>query len=432
MGKGGRASENGSRTTVTVEEVNQHNKRDDKWLIINGKAYDITNFAKRHPGGAKVISHYSGEDATDAWTAFHNDKDFVSKHLAALYVGDVVDYKPSTLQEDFRQLRELVEQKGWLKPNPVFFTLHLAHIFLLEGLAVATFWYWGTGWLPWLAAVLLYASAQAQAGWTQHDYGHHSVFAKTSMNHVFHHLTIGFLKGASSHWWNFRHFQHHAKPNRVSKDPDIDIAYLFLMGNEMPREWGKKKKGFMPYNFQHKYFFMLGPPLLLPLYFHFENLYFCVKRRDYLDLLMTVVFFVRLHYFFAGFLGVFGNFMFYMTARMVESHWFVWITQMSHLPHDVRRDRRDEDWVTLQLNTTCNVTSTAFNDWFSGHLNYQIEHHLFPTMPRHHYHKVAPLVESLCKKYGVNYRCKSMFTAWADIVRSLQKSGEIWYEAYHE
>lgn len=63
MGKGGRTVEDCCRT-VTVEEVNRHNKRDDKWLLINGKAYDITHFAKRHPGGAKVISHYAGEDAT--------------------------------------------------------------------------------------------------------------------------------------------------------------------------------------------------------------------------------------------------------------------------------------------------------------------------------------------------------------------------------
>ncbi|KAL8593142.1 hypothetical protein ACOMHN_009797 [Nucella lapillus] len=431
MGKGGRAEQKGMRE-VTLEEVNEHNKRDDKWLIINGKAYDITNFAKRHPGGAKVITHYAGEDATDAWTAFHNDKDFVSKHLAALYVGDVVDYKPSTVQDDFRQLRETVEKKGWLKPDPLFFTLHLAHVMALEAMAFGVFWYWGTGWLPCLAAVLLYATAQAQAGWTQHDYGHLSVFRNSSINHAFHQLTVGFIKGASSHWWNFRHFQHHAKPNRVSKDPDVDMAYLFLMGDEMPKKWGAQKKGFMPYNFQHRYFFMLGPPLLLPLYFHFEVLYFCIRRRAYLDFFMTVAFFVRLHLLFASFLGTFGNFIFYMVARMLESHWFVWITQMSHLPHDVRHDRQDEDWVTLQLNTTCNVTSNTFNDWFSGHLNYQIEHHLFPTMPRHHYHKVAPLVQSLCKKHDINYRCKPMFTAWADVVRSLKKSGEIWYEAYHE
>ena len=69
MGKGGRmdASGDARRKGVTMEEVEKHNKRDDKWLVINGKAYDVTNFAKRHPGGAKILSHYAGEDATVSW-----------------------------------------------------------------------------------------------------------------------------------------------------------------------------------------------------------------------------------------------------------------------------------------------------------------------------------------------------------------------------
>ena len=45
-----------------------------------------------------------------------------------------------------------------------------------------------------------------------------------------------------------------------------------------------------------------------------------------------------------------------------------------------------------QVNATCNVEGGPFNDWFTGHLNYQIEHHLFPTMPRHNYSTVAPMV----------------------------------------
>ena len=57
----------------------------------------------------------------------------------------------------------------------------------------------------------------------------------------------------------------------------------------------------------------------------------------------------------------------------MESHWFVWTTQMSHLPMDISRDQ-DEDWVTAQLKATCNVDQSWFNDWFSGHLNFQIEH----------------------------------------------------------
>nr|KAG5713432.1 hypothetical protein BaRGS_024980 [Batillaria attramentaria] len=115
--------------------------------------------------------------------------------------------------------------------------------------------------------------------------------------------------------------------------------------------------------------------------------------------------------------------------RFLESHWFVWTTQMNHIPMDVSRDQ-NEDWVTMQLKATCNVDQSYFNDWFSGHLNFQIEHHLFPTMPRHNLHKVAPLVRSLCKKHGIHYQSKPLFTAFRDIVGSLKDSGELWYEAY--
>ncbi|KAG8125538.1 putative Fatty acid desaturase 1-like protein, partial [Naja naja] len=82
------------------------------------------------------------------------------------------------------------------------------------------------------------------------------------------------------------------------------------------------------------------------------------------------------------------------------------------------------------LSVTCNVDHSWFNDWFTGHLNFQIEHHLFPTMPRHNYYKVAPLVKSLCAKHGVHYECKPILTAFADILHSLKEYGQDWQEAY--
>ncbi|GFS13809.1 fatty acid desaturase 2 [Elysia marginata] len=301
MGKGANATNGVSRIEarqITYEEFSKHNQRDDQWIMINGKAYDITEFAKRHPGGAKILNHFAGEDATDAWTAFHNDKEKVSKYLKAIHVGDIVD------------------------------------------------------------------PPQAQYGWTQHDFGHHSVFKDAWTSHLFHHIVVGFLKGASSTWWNFRHFQHHAKPNRIKKDPDIDIAYLFLIGDTVPVEWGKKKRGKMPHQFQHNYFFFLGPPLLLPIYFHYEIIYFALRRRlvMYNASPVTVDQSIKVTFIPAR------------PHRFFESHWFTWVTQMSHLPCDVSRDKDNWDWFTMQLKTTCNVDPGLFNDWFTGHLNYQIEH----------------------------------------------------------
>ncbi|RUS91183.1 hypothetical protein EGW08_001096 [Elysia chlorotica] len=422
---------------ISFAEFSKHNKRDDQWLAINDKVYDITEFAKRHPGGAKILNHFAGEDATDAWTAFHNDKEKVSKYMKSIYVGDIGDMyccfvSQSGLQRDFRELRELVERRGWMDSPKLFFILSFLQCILLEVAAVVVLSYGGVSVYTLVLSMLLLATSQAQSGWIQHDVGHHSVFKDMKRAHFLHHIVVGFLKGASSKWWNFRHFQHHAKPNRVKKDPDIELARLFLIGDNLPLEFGKRKKGTMPYQHQHKYFFLLGPPLLLPFYFHFEIIYFCIKRGYWLDLFLSMAYFYRVGFLFGPILGGWGTYFFYIGMRFIESHWFTWVTQMSHLPNDVARDTETMDWFTMQLKTTCNVEPGVFNDWFTGHLNYQIEHHLFPTMPRTNFHKVRPLVMELCKKYNIEYRSKTLLTAFADIVRMLKKSGQIWYDAYYE
>ena len=55
------------------------------------------------------------------------------------------------------------------------------------------------------------------------------------------------------------------------------------------------------------------------------------------------------------------------------SNWYVWVTQINHLPMDIEDDSH-LDWVRLQVKGTCNITPSVFMDWFTGHLNYQIEH----------------------------------------------------------
>ncbi|KAL5005706.1 hypothetical protein ScPMuIL_016864 [Solemya velum] len=428
MGKSEETVQNGFTTKCkyfSMEEVKKHCKPDDKWIVIKNKVYDITNFAKKHPGGARIISHYAGQDATDAWWAFHDQKDYVGKFMKTVCIGEVTDLEETELQSDFRQLRSYVEKNNLLDPNPWFFIAHFAHIIALEILALCVFWYFGAGWGPYFVVVLILTTSQSQAGWTQHDYGHLSVFESNTWNHLFHHLTIGQLKGAASHWWNFRHNQHHAKPNVLKMDPDINLSNVFVLGKKIPVDWAKKKRGFMPYNLQHIYFFFFGPPLLLPVYFHLEILYFIIKRADYKDFLSVASFFLRHCYIYSFFLGGWGAFWLYMVVRFFESHWFVWCTQMSHIPNDIDYDPKT-DWFTLQSNASCNVDPSPFNDWFSGHLNFQIEHHLFPTMPRHNYYKVTPMVKEICKKHGIEYRCKPLTTAFYDIFRTLKESGDLW------
>ncbi|XP_071104226.1 acyl-CoA (8-3)-desaturase-like [Haliotis cracherodii] len=416
----------------SLDDIRKHASREDRWIVIDDLVYDVTSWGKMHPGGEKLISNHAGEDATDAWVAFHNDRKAVSKYLRPLLVGKVreEERKVSELIHDFRDLRQKVEDMGLFKASVVFFTWTVGQVIALEALAWLIFWQFGTSWVPYLVATLLLTTAQAQAGWSQHDFGHLSVFNSSRWNHILHVFIINFLKGASSDWWNYRHFQHHAKPNVVRKDPDIRLDYILLVGDKLPVEWGKRKKGAMPYHHQHQYFYFIMPPLLLPLYFNFEIPYFLISRGKWAELFWMGTFFLRWHIIFSPFISVGGIFALFFFVRFFESHWFVWTTQMNHIPMEVDKDH-SLDWVTMQLQATCNVDQSAFNDWFSGHLNFQIEHHLFPTMPRHNYHKVAPLCKSLCEKHGLKYESKPLFKAFSDIIGSLKRSGKLWYEAYH-
>uniref|UniRef100_A0A8C3PMK7 Cytochrome b5 heme-binding domain-containing protein n=1 Tax=Calidris pygmaea TaxID=425635 RepID=A0A8C3PMK7_9CHAR len=416
MGRGGgRCQGVPALRFFTWEEIRERSGRgsppQERWLVIERKVYDISHFYRRHPGGARLIDSHAGQDATDAFVAFHVDKVLVSKYLKSLQIGELAPDQPSIeptknkmLVQDFRELRATVEKMGLLEPNQLFFFLHLAHILLLDTAAWLILFYFGTSLMPFIVSLVVLTISQGQASWLQHDLGHLSVFRKPKWNHLLHKFVMCHLIGASAKWWTLLHSRHHAKPNCFRKDPDIDMhPFLFTLGKKFSVELGIKKTKYMPYNHQHKYFFIT---------MYLELQLCCYFNGSALTSLPVTEFWplVWLH-------------------RMLESSWFVWVSQMNHIPMDIYYDN-NLDWVSTQLQATCNVEQSLFNDWFTGHLNFQIEHHLFPTMPRHNYWKVAPLVKSLCAKHGIEYQCKPLLTAFADIVHSLKNSGELWLDAY--
>ncbi|KAM9767688.1 fatty acid desaturase 2-like protein FADS2B [Dama dama] len=60
-------------------------------------------------------------------------------------------------------------------------------------------------------------------------------------------------------------------------------------------------------------------------------------------------------------------------VKFLESPWITYITQMSHIPVKMSKEE-NQDWFSTQVLATCNVEQSFFNDWFTGHLNFQIEH----------------------------------------------------------
>uniref|UniRef100_A0A667I2F4 Fatty acid desaturase 2-like protein FADS2P1 n=1 Tax=Lynx canadensis TaxID=61383 RepID=A0A667I2F4_LYNCA len=381
------------------QEIQKHNQKADQWLVINRKVYDVTGWANKHPGGSRVLNHYAGEDATDVFRAMHLDLDIVKLYLKPLLIGELAPEEPSqernkSLVEDFRELRRTLEAMNMFKANPTFFFLHFIQVLILETLAWLIVWHFGSGWPVTIFISCLLTISQGQSSYLQHDLGHLSIFTKSKWNHLMQKLMMSHCKGLSTSWWNHRHFQHHVKTNIHPKDPDIDMGALFLLGELQPV---KVCLG------------LLREMKLCP--GHLTVNHFSLQ-----DIAWVSSFYIRHFITFGPFYGIFGTILLIYLVKFLESPWVTYVTQMSHVPMRMSKEE-NRDWLSAQVLTTCNVEQSIFNDWFTGHLNFQIEHHLFPTMPRHNYHKVAPLVRSLCAKHGLQYVNKPMLEAFGDIVR---------------
>lgn len=79
----------------------------------------------------------------------------------------------------------------------------------------------------------------------------------------------------------------------------------------------------------------------------------------------------------------------------------------------------DTEFYRKQILTGRDIHPTLFSTWFTGGLNYQIEHHLFPTLPRHNFHLIQPHVRALCKKYQVPYHVTDMSSGTMEVLNRL-------------
>jgi linoleoyl-CoA desaturase len=69
-------------------------------------------------------------------------------------------------------------------------------------------------------------------------------------------------------------------------------------------------------------------------------------------------------------------------------------------------------WFVHQLQTTANfATKSKVLGWFTGGLNFQVEHHLFPRMSHIHYPEVSKIVKQVCADYNIVYNEQPTFLA---------------------
>ena len=277
-----------------------------------------------------------------------------------------------------------------------------------------------TWWQGMLAAVSFALSAAAVGFNIQHDGAHGSYSGSTRSNRI---MAFGLdLLGGSSYLWHWKHnVFHHGYPNVVGMDEDLDVGPLARLAPAQRRRFAHR--------FQHVYMWILygcvafkwqlvddfremfrgrigSHPIPRPR--GREVVVFVAGKAAFVTLWFCVPALVRplwvVGIFYAGTAFVLGLVLgvVFQTAHCVEGATFT-------AGHAGRLDR---DWAAHQVESTVDFArDSRLVTWYLGALNFQIEHHLFPRVSHVHYPALAPIVEAVCRQYGVRYRVLRTFSA---------------------
>ncbi|CAJ0572094.1 unnamed protein product, partial [Mesorhabditis spiculigera] len=342
------------------------------YIKIDGKwAYITEDVLKAHPG-ASAITTYRDSEASTVFHTFHSGSTWAYKWLAELKENtdqneqQIPGYDDINMSEfhlskeegdqltkNFDKLRLDVKKRGLMEANLLFYVRKtLETIFTILG----AFYLQYHGY--YIVSAILMGIAWQQLGWLVHEATHHQVFKNRWHNDLYSYLVGDFLQGFSASGWKEQHNVHHAATNVVGRDGDLDLMPYFATVARHLKVADSWLLSVLPY--QHMYWTFALP-------------------------------FLRISW-------------------LVQSITFVSTMHTSF--YTCYRERA----LYEQLYTTRNMKPSMFIDWLWGGLNYQIEHHLFPTMPRHNLSKVMPLVKEWSKANKLPYMVDDYFTGWKEVI----------------
>lgn len=451
MGGGGKLlTEKKQGKKITLDEVAEHRTPNDAWLHMGGKVYNVSNWDD-HPGGSVIFTH-AGDDMTDVFAAFHPAS--ALKILSKYEIGDLdesvapknenklVPQKQKDFEKGYRDLRLKLLQMGLFEASLPFYAWKVTSNLLLAAgaiyLAIST-----THFATNMAGAVLMGLFWQQCGWLAHDFLHHQVFKHERWKGDLAGVVIGNLfQGFSVQWWKCKHNAHHAVPNLHASsegasdgDPDIDTMPVLAWTLRMAETAKSSPVGRFMIKWQAVFYF---PALLFArlAWAHQSWVYVfggwgahSVKgaEKDRLNMKFPKLEMVGLILHYVWLLTVLYHmnplnaFAFFLVSQTSCGLFLATVFGLGHNGMAVYpADERPDFW-KLQVSTTRNVTSNYFVDWFCGGLQYQVDHHLFPMLPRHNLPKVHKLVESFCKEQGVTYHEANMWVGTMEVLSHLDK-----------
>ena len=215
---------------------------------------------------------------------------------------------------------------------------------------------------------LLLGLAMTNAGWLQHDYIHGIDKFSNALRPA---STVA--TGLGPTWWSDKHNKHHALTNEMGVDEDIATdPFLFPWAPDPANDSPLRK-------IQHLIFYI--PFSFLFALWRVDTLKVAVdsvegKRPDAKNELWWLL----THYFL---LLTFFPAQVWVPAVFLSGLMSAIIVTPTHQNEEYFEEYQP-DWVTAQFRSTRNaVTTNPFSEWLWGGMQYQLEHHLFPSMPRY-------------------------------------------------
>ncbi|MEG3631427.1 fatty acid desaturase family protein [Streptomyces poriticola] len=322
---------------------------------------------------------------------------------------------------DFAELSRRISEAGLMRRRPLYYSLRLGAVALALAGAVAVFLVLGDSWGQLCVAVFA-ALVFGQLGLAAHDLAHRQVFSRRRPSEAVGLLVADVLLGMSYGWWMNKHTRHHANPNHEGKDPDVSPDILVWSRRQargargLPRLVGRHQAVlFFPLltleglNLSVSSFRALRSPsvkrpvlegTLLVLHFlvYFGGLFSVLSPGKALA-------FVAVHQ------GVFGI---YLGSVFAPNH-----KGMPMIEEGTRLD-----FLRRQVLTSRNVRGGVLVDALMGGLNYQIEHHLFPSMPTPALRRAQDITQRYCAELGVPYHQTGLLASHREALRHLRSVGE--------
>ncbi|KAJ1688481.1 hypothetical protein LUZ63_019871 [Rhynchospora breviuscula] len=406
---------------ITTADLRQHSTPSDLWISIQGKVYDVTPWLKDHPGGDLVLLSLAGQDATDAFVAYHPPAAW--SMLDRFYVAHLSDYQVSEVSREYRRLVADFSKGGLFHRKGHSASASL----LLMAVLLATIVYGVvyTESLPAHAAcAVLMGIVWIQSGFLGHDSGHYNVMAQRwpGLNRAMQVLAGNCVTGISIGWWKRNHNVHHIACNSLDYDPDLQHIPLFAVSSKFFKSltsvyyerrmvFDKFARFFVSY--QHWSFY----PVM------------CVARVNLFA--QSIVLLLSKTHVPNRWQEVLGVAFFWVWYPLLVSCLPSWgervafvlisfsVTGIQHVQFCLNHfstevyvgPPKGNDWFEKQTMGTLNISCPPWMDWFHGGLQFQVEHHLFPRLPRCNLRLISPLVKELCKKYQLPYSSYSFLEA---------------------